>query len=148
LERELNQERLLVQQERQARAADTQRLQSLERELNQERLLVQQERQARAVDTQRLQSLERELNQERLLVQQERQARAVDTQRLHSLERELNQERQARAAEIASLNQQLQGVCEYLLARSSILTRKPSNPILDDDRPTNASLSSSSSLID
>ena len=61
MERELN-------QERQARATDTQRLQALERELN-------QERQDRAAE---VQALQQQLNQERLLVNQERQARAAE----------------------------------------------------------------------
>jgi len=81
----------------------------LERELN-------QERQARAVDTQRLQSLERELNQERLLVQQERQARVDDTQRLQAFQQQLNQEQQARiAAEESLRHEQAQGTSRFLI---------------------------------
>jgi len=90
LEQELNQQRLLVEQERQARA-------DLEQHLN-------QERQARAAE---VQALQQQLNQER-------QARAADTQRLQALQQQLNQERQARiAAEESLRHQQAQGTSRF-----------------------------------
>ena len=102
-----------VAQERQARAADTQRLQSLERELN-------QERQART-------ELEQQFNQEREtrtgLEQQLNQERETGDEELYDWQQQLDQERQARiAAEDSLRREQAQGTsrCFMPLAPMSL----------------------------